>query len=362
MGSTSSTPTQPPPTPASSFFNLTYPVPRPRKNTPTNSVVFPRRSIFAPDENEPDDLYTSPHDGVLLGWTRTEQGIIIPQIRSLPIPTPLDDTIFNSPRLTPWVERTRARSPVPSARSIHQMRQFSFESLQSATKRELRVINVSRPSTAKSMEQCLTPAQYADRHDVDGEEDNGSSSAGESFDWDAFPDPIEELTMYGEEDQTLSSVSLKRGNSTNDSGYSTMVADTGSYSDISEDPWWWEEAAGYSENIYGVDEGPLFTTGTAKDAARYLHKERQESAYISDLLRNQPFDEWAEWRSNVTKLLMIPEEQENQVPRPVTPVPAERLQKNLPPTPHSPLRRRSLLNYAKSKTKMVLSKRKSLLW
>src|SRR5205814_7182653 len=132
MGIIQSLPTSPQ-TPASSKFLTNYPTVRQRirKSLPPPPNGYPRRSIFADDELEPDDFCaTTPHDGVLLGWTRTEQGFIIPQIRSIPLGTPLDDTIFNSPRL-PWVERTRSRSPAPSARSIPRMRQFSIESLRS---------------------------------------------------------------------------------------------------------------------------------------------------------------------------------------------------------------------------------------
>jgi len=171
MGNTSSSEqsssSAPPSTPASSFFNLANPPTRHRRKSSTQGqVAYPRRSIFANDEDEPDDFCTSPRDAVLLGWTRTEAGIIIPQIRSFAMPTPLDDTIFNSPRL-PWVEagKRRAQSPVPSARSIRMMRQFSIESFPSVVrKRELRVMNASRPT---SMEFC-----YEGEEDMeeDGEE------------------------------------------------------------------------------------------------------------------------------------------------------------------------------------------------
>jgi hypothetical protein len=354
MGNTPSTIiSQPPPTPASSFFPPSKQLRR--KSIPQPLVTYPRRSIFAHDEDEPDDLTDSPRDGVLVGWTRTEQGFIIPQIRSLPTSTPLDDTIFNSPPRLPWVERTRSRSPVPSARSIPRMRQFSIESFRSVVKRELRVINGSRPATAISMEYCTSPRD-------DMQEDRCSDA--DSFDWQAFPDPAEELRRYGEEADGMKSVNLKRGNSTNDSGYSTMAPDTGSCSDDSEDPWWWEEAAGYSTTYsttvsptFEVPDTPIFTQGSAEHAVQYLQEEREESAYISNLLRNNPFDEWSEWRTTVTKLLMIPEEEENIATRPVTPVAPSKETSS----PRSPTRRRSLFNFARKK-KSGLNKRKSLLW
>ena len=90
-----------------------------------------------------------------------------------------------------------------------------------------------------------------------------------------------------------------------------------------------------------------------------LHEERQETAYISNLLRNQPFDEWAEWRTNVTKLLMIPEEEEVQH-RPVTPMNSH--QDSVQTAQRSPGRRKSLFNFAKATTKAVLSKRRSVIW
>src|SRR6266496_230590 len=104
MGNTSSIPSTPsstpPQTPASSTFLTNNPRLRQRirKPLPPPPTAYLRRSIFAADELEPDDFCTSPHDAVLLGWTRTEQGFVIPQIRSLPMATPLDDTIFNTPR------------------------------------------------------------------------------------------------------------------------------------------------------------------------------------------------------------------------------------------------------------------------
>ena len=207
------------------------------------------------------------------------------------------------------------------------------------TRRELRVVNVSRPTTSMSFGK--ESEDELDMEDVDEPSDS------DSFDWQAFPDPIDNFQSFGEEGHCLSS-SLKRGNSTNDSGYSTMAADTGSCSSVSEDPWWWEEAAGYSTNFY--DDS---------DAIQYLHEERQETAYLSNLLRSQPFDEWTEWRTNVTKLLMIPEEEEVQQ-RPVTPINSN--QDNVQTAPRSPGRRKSLFNFAKATTKAVLSKRRSVLW
>ena len=342
----------PPSTPASSFFNLANPPVRHRRKSsiPQGQVAYPRRSIFAPDEDEPDDFCQSPHDAVLLGWTRTEAGIIIPQIRSFAMPTPLDDTIFNSPRL-PWVEKRRAQSPVPSARSIRIMRQFSIESFPSVRKRELRVVNVSRPTTAWSMERRF-----------DELEEEGMDSDEDSMGWEGLhrSKTMERYLSDDEECQgTLTSMSLKRGNSTNDSGYSTMVPDTASCSssDISEDPWWWEEAAGYSTSIY---DDVVYTAQSNEDATDYLHEERQETANLSTLIHSDPFDEWTEWRTNVTRLLMIPEEDESaNSQRPITPVntivdPKE--------TTRSPTRRRSLFNFAKVTKNIGLSKRKSVLW
>jgi hypothetical protein len=343
MGNTSSAlANEPPATPASSLFALSQPR---RKSTvpPTAQNLYPRRSIFAEDEDEPDDLCSTPHDAVLLGWTRTEQGIIIPQIRSIPLGRPLDDTIFNSPRLTPWVEKsTRSRSPVPSARSIHRIRQFSVESLRSAIKGELRVVNVSRPNTPDSMEECLTPKFELEHHEILEETED-----------ELEMDELETTEYYAREEPKLESVTLKRGNSTNDSGYSTMAADTGSCSDVSEDPWWWEESAGYSPNMF--EFGDSYTEDDVSiSSSYYLHEERQESAYISNLLRSQPFDEWSEWRANVTNLLMIPEEDEIES-RPLTPV------TTLPQhTSPSPVRRRSFFNF--KKTKLLLRKRQSVLW
>lgn len=347
-----SSPSPPPSTPASSLFNIAVVPARHRRKSsvPQSQVAYPRRSIFAHDEDEPDDFCQSPRDAVLLGWTRTEAGIIIPQIRSFAMPTPLDDTIFNSPRL-PWVEKRRAHSPAPSARSIRMMRQFSIESFPSVRKRKLRVVNVSRPTTGRSMER---------RFD---EVDEGVDSDGESVDWEELQrsKPLRQYTSDDEEcDETLRSTSLKRGNSTNDSGYSTMVPDTASCdsSDISEDPWWWEEAAGYSTNIY--DDEIIYTEHSTEEPTHYLHEERQETAYLSTLLRSNASDEWAEWSTNVTRLLMIPEEDESpNSQRPATPVntivdPTE--------TPRSPTRRRSLFNFAKVTKNIALSKRKSLLW
>src|SRR5277367_3875771 len=357
MGNTSSSEqsssSAPPSTPASSFFNLANPPTRHRRKSSTQGqVAYPRRSIFANDEDEPDDFCTTPRDEVLLGWTRTEAGIIIPQIRSFAMPTPLDDTIFNSPRL-PWVEagKRRAQSPVPSARSIRMMRQFSVESFPSVVRRrELKVVNASRPT---SMEFC---------YEGDEEEEE---EGGEEVYWEGIQrsKPRERYTFDEEEEceETLRSVSLKRGNSTNDSGYSTMVPDTASCdsSDISEDPWWWEEAAGYSTSIFNDETFYTQHPHVNEQEIHYLHEERQESAYLSTLLRTHPFDEWAEWRTNVTKLLMIPEEDESPTShRPVTPVntivdPTD--------TPRSPTRRRSLFNFAKVTKNIGLNKRKSVL-
>lgn len=133
-----------------------------------------------------------------------------------------------------------------------------------------------------------------------------------------------------------------------------MAADTGSCSDASEDPWWWEEAAGYSTASFEYTS--IFPS---EDGTQYLHEEREESAYLSNLLRSQPFDEWTEWRTNVTKLLMIPEEEETHQ-RPVTPMDSN--SDDIPAAPRSPSRRKSLFNFAKATTKIVLSKRRSLLW
>jgi hypothetical protein len=345
-----------PQTPASSFFNnITVPTTkrRIRRSLPPQQhqqqpppAAYPRRSIFAPDEHEPDDF--TPHEGVLLGWTRTEQGIIIPQIRSLPLGTPLDfdDTIFNvSPRL-PWMQH-RSRSPVPSARSIPRLRQFSVESLRSVRKRELRVVNVSRPPTpATSIESV---------YDDEEEPLLSFKPAKQSLDWDAFPAPDEDFGIVTPtEEECGGDVTLKRGNSTNDSGYSTLIADdTASCSTASEDPWWWEEAAGYKDTSQ-LYESPL----VSRESVQYFEHQRQESAYLSTLLRNQPFDEWAEWRTNVTQLLMIPEEEETADTKP--PITPRSLDKPLPDVPKSPSRRRSLFNFAKKK--LTIEKRRSVLW
>jgi hypothetical protein len=349
-----SVPSTIPQTPASSFFNnISVPHTKrrirrsnpPRNNNPSPTLdAYPRRSIFAPDEHEPDD-FTPQQEAVLLGWTRTEHGVIIPQIRSLPLGTPLDfdDTILDASPALPWMGH-RSRSPVPSARSIPRLRQFSVESLRSMRKRELRVVNVSRPPTpATSIEST---------YDEQEEELQVCRNRQQSFDWDAFTPPDEGFLPDSPEDECAGDVYLKRGNSTNDSGYSTLVADdTASCSTASEDPWWWEEAAGYKDTSDLRD--PTFIS---HQSVQYLEHQRQESAYISTLLRSQPFDEWTEWRTNVTQLLMIPEEEESESKPPVTP---RSVDKPLPDVPKSPSRRRSFFNFAK-KTK--LEKRRSVLW
>jgi hypothetical protein len=370
-----------PPTPASSFFSLANPPltrQRTRKRNPQPPDL-PRRSIFAADEDEPDDITSTPSGAVLLGWTRTEQGVVIPQIRSLPQATPLDDTIFNSPRL-PWVQ-TRSMSPVPSARSIPRMRQFSIESLRSDCKRELRVVNDSRPTTATGR---------SSKGSFDWEEQNEEVAELRDTNWDTRT-PLRRANTTCETRHTCATL-LKRYNSTNDSGYSSMAADAYSDSDESVDPFWWEEAAGYTEIEYPIQEiqrhtstnitpvrtstslpspglsstqctTPFSTTSfcssaststnlTEPQAVQYLHTERQESAYISTLLRNQSVDEWSEWRDKVTSLLMIPEE----TPRPETPP-----ETNVPVSkPKSPSRRKSLFPFVK--VARGLSKRKSVLW
>ena len=343
-----------PQTPASSFFtNISVPHTKRRirrsnpprnNNSPPTPHAYPRRSIFAPDEHEPDD-FTPQQEAVLLGWTRTEHGVVIPQIRSLPLGTPLDfdDTILDASPQLPWME-SRSRSPVPSARSIPRLRQFSVESLRSMRKRELRVVNVSRPPTpATSIESA-----YED----DEEEPPICRARQQSFEWDAFAAPNEDVFPDSPADECPGDVSLKRGNSTNDSGYSTLVADdTASCSTASEDPWWWEEAAGYKDTSDLQDSA--FIT---QQSVQYLEHQRKESAYISTLLRSQPFDEWTEWRTNVTQLLMIPEEEEAESKLPITPRSAD---KPLPQVPKSPSRRRSFFNFAKN---VKLEKRRSVLW
>ena len=109
---------------------------------------------------------------------------------------------------------------------------------------------------------------------------------------------------------------------------------------------------------------PALSTIIPQEIIQYFNEERQESAYISQILKKNPFDEWAEWRTTVTDLLMIPEEEESQIPStPITrqvvtpppPIPTE--------TPRSPSRRKSLFNFAKViSSKNVLNKRKSVLW
>jgi hypothetical protein len=173
----------------------------------------------------------------------------------------------------------------------------------------------------------------------------------QSFDWDAFTADGGFLPD-SPEDECAGDVYLKRGNSTNDSGYSTLVADdTASCSTASEDPWWWEEAAGYKDTSDLRD-----STFISHQSVQYLDHQRQESAYISTLLRSQPFDEWTEWRTNVTQLLMIPEEEETDSRPPITP---RSIDKPLPEVPKSPSRRRSFFDFAK---KVKLEKRRSVLW
>ena len=141
-----------------------------------------------------------------------------------------------------------------------------------------------------------------------------------------------------------------------------MAADTGSCSDDSEDPWWWEEAAGYSTMGDDVCTTPIYASETSDDAIHYLHGERVESTYLSNLLRANPSDEWAEWRTTVTKMLMIPEEGEPQdMSRPVTPV--NTIAEDAPSASRSPTRRRSLFNFSSiTKKADFLTKRKSVLW
>ena len=408
MGNITSSQTDAPlPTPVSPFFPTPNPPTRQRTqrrfSQPPNAYA--RRSIFHPDEDEPDDFDDSP--GVLLGWTRTEQGVVIPQIRSIPFASPLDDTIFNSPRL-PWVER-RSRSPVPSARSIPQMRQFSFDSLRSAVRRELRVVNGSRPTTATSVNGQRMSIILADDDDT-SEYEVEYISRQNSFEW------RDHGRMSGIEENATDNQGLKRYNSTNDSGYSSMNPDTCSESDESVDPWWWEEAAGYTipvheptaprqslrhtASIYTkplpklpVDSTPQSyykapstsssvyssSTTSSKTATpstkattpsdpspqgiQYLFSERQESAFISTVLRNHPTDEWSEWRDNVTNLLMIPEEDDDSQNTlkspPRTPVTTPTVQPK--EITKSPTRRRSLFNFAKV-ARIGLSKRKSVVW
>lgn len=323
MGSTTSTPvrTSPPSTPASTLFNIQPPRPRSGKRL-SQLQPCPRRSIFAADENEPDDILdASPHGGVLLGWSRTETGNVIPQIRTIPLGTPLDDTIFNSPRI-PW--RGRAHSPAPSARSIPRLRQLSMDSLRSAKIRELRVTNGSRPPSVVAEEKR--------RSTLWQEIDEESLSDDDSFDWDVFPPapPAFEIPTGGyvtgtamKREISMDSSrysTLKRAKSTNDSGYSTMVPstiipDSWSCSTVSVDPWWWEEAAGYTTIIIDdSNDNPRPTTTT-----HYLRHERKESAYISNLLRNHPDDEWDEWRTDLTNLLQFSISKDLEIPPPVPP-------------------------------------------
>lgn len=374
MGNTASTTESisAPPTPSSAFFNLANPPilrQRSRKQDIQPPVAYPRRSIFHPDEDEPDDFEDNPHEGVLVGWTRTEQGFVIPQIRSIPHSTPFDDTIFslddqilNSPRL-PWVEK-RSRSPVPSARSIPRMRQFSIESFREV-RRELRVVNESRPTTATS-ERGRSPLKWSHCEEVD--EGYADDSESESFGWQTYTDRDGGFEGVNRERQ-----SLKRSYSTNDSGYSTMAhTDTWSCSDTSEEPYGWEQAAGYITTTQSEIEStqpipkttPIITKIMPPEEVKYLYEQRQESAYISKLLRDHPFDEWTEWRTTVTNLLMIPEEEEIKItPPPVPP----KTPSTPPPTavtveiPRSPTRRKSLFNFALL-NKNPIHKRKSLLW
>lgn len=395
MGNTFSTPSRPPSASASSVFNLSEPR-RPRKGLSATLHAYPRRSIFAPDEDEPDDFTNTPHDGVLVGWTQTEQGFVIPQIRSLPTSIPLDDTIFNSPRPLPWVEREkRSRSPVPSARSIPRMRQFSIESMRSI-RRELRVVNDSRPGSAWSLDEGRRelrvvngsrPASAGSLCEGRGNgrwssiEDREYDSDSDSGSWHERPDVnVEDEVEYVQGEKQ----SLKRNDSAHDSGYSTMAADAMSDSTESIEPYGWEEAAGYispneaklscysptiksptlNTSFKSPPMSPALSTTMPQEVVQYLNDERQESAYISQILKKHPFDEWTEWRTTLTDLLMIPEEEEPQISstpvmRPVTPPPPP----SIPPEPRSPSRRKSLFNFAKViSTKNVLNKRKSVLW
>ena len=172
-----------------------------------------------------------------------------------------------------------------------------------------------------------------------------------------------------QEEEGIGNVDLKRGNSTNDSGYSSYHPDSDTASD-DEIPLGWEESAGY--NTTTIDDKHLTNTTVShisldpsQDAIHYLHSERQESSYISNLLRSHPFDEWSEWRKSVTKLLMIPEEDSLlQSPHPVTPPQTPTASGKLATeTQKSPSRRRSLFNFSRLKDlRAPLLKRKSVLW
>lgn len=238
-------------------------------------------------------------------------------------------------------------------------------------RRELHVVNPSRPASAGSVYEGRRHSRWARMEDHGYDSDTES----EPDSWQERPD-VEEQFHYVQEQK-----SLQRHDSTHDSGYSTMAADALSDSTVSFEPFGWEEAAGYASpseaepsyysptittfkpSLHSPPLSPALSTNMPQEVIQYLNDERQESAYISQILKKHPFDEWEEWRTTVTNLLMIPEEEEPQIPstpitRPVTPpppIPSE--------TPRSPSRRKSIFNFAKViSPKNVLNKRKSVLW
>jgi hypothetical protein len=276
------------------------------------------------------------------------------------------------------------------------MRQFSVESMRSI-RRELRVVNDSRPGSAMSMDEgrrelrvvnSSRPASAGSLYEGKRRprwsrmEDHGydSDSDSDSESWLERPDMEEQLECVPEEKQ-----GLKRNDSAHDSGYSTIAADAMSDSTESIEPFGYEEAAGYvspneaepscysptiksptlKTSITSPPMSPALSSIIPQEIVQYFNEERQESAYISQILKKNPFDEWAEWRTTVTDLLMIPEEEESQIPS--TPITRQVVTPPPPPipteTPRSPSRRKSLFNFAKViSSKNVLNKRKSVLW
>jgi hypothetical protein len=286
------------------------------------------------------------------------------------------------------------------------MRQFSIESLRSTVRRgQLRVVNASRPTTPTSV-----PGQRMSlvlSEDDESEYEMPFEQMEATLKWES---PEVSQTQENGEKQPL-----KRYNSTNDSGYSSMNPDTASDTDESVDPLWWEEAAGYTtspiedqtpatpsaETFSTTQEDSLFSairphsrtislstsvlsasTSSSKtrvistklvetsdpdaETLQYLYSQRQESFQLSTLLRNYPTDEWTEWREKVTNLLMIPEEdgpdlQKPLPPVPHTPPPSTPIPREQPEQTRSPTRRRSFFNFAKV-SKIGISKRKSVLW
>lgn len=267
---------------------------------------------------------------------------------------------------------TRSRSPVGSVTSIPRMRQFSIESLRSVPRRELRVVNTSSPPERSRLVEQEIESDFEEMEEEESRCQSVEDCEKEAGGWreDGLYSPIQFASGDEEEEEgeATGNVDLRRGNSTNDSGYSSYHPDSDTASD-DEIPAGWEEAAGYTTTTTTHKQFSKATIShisldPSQDAIHYLHSERQESSYISNLLRSHPFDEWSEWRMSVTKLLKIPEEEPltTETTGPHTPPQTPTAQNTTAETQKSPSRRRSLFNFAKLREKTPLLKRKSVLW